>query len=391
MIPFIRRVEEPGRKREGRRVRLALVIPLTCLLLLAALLGMNWISVRALRSPLGLPLSGSFSWERDLGAHPPSNLATSRIPVAPAVGTFILPEVLSVTDAVEWAGGWILLDRRLGRIHFLDPESGLTRSWGGRGEGPGELEGPVALALQDSLLWVLNQRGSVLDRFSLADGFRDRRRIQGGGCLVGIGKQLLYRPGTGLLLLRVCPATLPGPGTVWVERIGPEGELFPVLSLPLGEPGSRRIHFLREPAAAAGPGGLFLGTWDAPCVGELDGEWNLTAHRCLPRYERPKTPEEDRSAAERRLKRVSELGLLPIEIPSELPWYDGLFLTPRGLVVKRLRGMEERDLVLLEAEGGNSATDRVFPEFTFVGSRSILTARDLLQGTEVQIFRNPWQ
>jgi hypothetical protein len=208
---------------------------------------------------------------------------------------------------------------------------------------------------------------------------------------VGLGKRLLFKPDDGLLLLRVCPATVPGPGTAWVERIDPEGVLIPVLSLPLGTPGSRRIHFLREPVLAAGAGSLFLGTWDAPCMGEFNVEGGSTTHLCLPKYVRPKVSEEDRSAVEQRLRRASDLGLLPIEIPTELPWYDEAFMTTRGLVVRRLRGAEERDLVLLASEQRSFATDRLFPEHTFVGDQTILAARDLLQGTEIQIFRNPWR
>lgn len=391
MRPFTRRAEKPLRRRKRRRVRLWLVIPLGCLVLLTALMGINWISFRAIQPPSTPPSNGSLAWERDLGAHLPSTSPATITPVGSAVARFTLPQVLSVADAAEWRGGWILLDRRMGRIHFLDPTLGVTRSWGGRGQGPGELEGPLALAVEDSLLWVLNQRGYVLDRFSLRDGFLDRRRVQGGGCLVGLGERLIHHPEAGLLLLRVCPATLPGPGTAWVEQVGGDGTLTPRLSLPLGTPGSRRIHFLREPALAAGPQGLFLGTWDAPCLAQLGGEWTIEAHRCLPEYDRPQTPREDRSAMERQLERVSELGLLPVEIPSELPWYDAAFMTPKGLVVRRVRGMEERDLVLLDSEGRSFATDELFPEGTFVGGQTILTTRDLLQGTEVQIFRNPWR
>jgi hypothetical protein len=80
-----------------------------------------------------------------------------------------------------------------------------------------------------------------------------------------------------------------------------------------------------------------------------------------------------------------------MEVPDHLPWYDRIFVTSRGLVVRRLRGMEERDLVLLPVEGGSFVTNVLFPENTFVGNRSILTVEDLLQGTRVRIFQNPWQ
>jgi hypothetical protein len=372
----------------GKRVRI--LLPVGCLVFLLAPIAFSWISIRILQPPVPPPPQGDLSWKRDFGVKRASREVPTVSPFSPALGSFTLPGVLSVQDAVEWEEGWILLDRRLGKIHFLHTSSGLTRSMGGEGPGPGELNDPVALAVDDSLVWVLNQRGILLDRYSLTSGFQERFRIHGGGCLVGLSKELVVFPPEGLFLLRVCPATLPGPGTAWVEEIGAEGLLSPVLSLPLGEPGSRRLHFLRQPALAGGSNSLFLGSWDTPCIGEFGREGGLRGYRCLPDYLRPEIPKEEKSDLERRFRRVTELGLLPIDIPQRLPWYDRVFVTSRGLVVRRIRGVEERDLVLLKTDGGSSVTDSLFPEATFVGERSILTVQDLLQGTKVQIFRNPW-
>jgi hypothetical protein len=383
--------ELPRKKKWPLGKRLRVFLPIGCLVFLITPLIFSWITIRVLQpSPTASP-GGHLSWERDFGAYDPAEEAPTFSPVSPALGSFTLPGVLSVEDAVEWENGWVLLDRRLGKVHFLDSSSGLTRSMGGEGPGPGELEDPVALALEDSLLWVLNQRGLVLDRFSVESGFQERRRVLGGGCLVGLAKKLLVIPQEGLFLLRICPATLPGPGTAWVEKIDPNGELSPVLSLPLGQPGSRRLHLLRQPAIAAGPRGVFLGTWDTPCIGDFDRGGELVGHRCLPDYPRPMTPKKERSNLERRFGRVMELGFLPVEVPDHLPWYDRIFVTSQGLVVRRIRGLEDRDLVLLKPDGNSLVTESLFPEITFVGEKSILTVQDLLQGTRVQIFRNPWQ
>ena len=372
----------------GKRFRI--LLPVGCLVFLLAPIAFSWISIRILQPPVPPPPQGDLSWKRDFGVKRASREVPTVSPISPALGSFTLPGVLSVQDAVESEEGWILLDRRLGKIHFLHTSSGLAGSMGGEGPGPGELNDPVALAVDDSLMWVLNQRGLVLDRYSLTSGFQERVRIHGGGCLVGLVKELVVIPPESLFLLRICPATLPGPGTAWVEEIDAEGLLSPVLSLPLGEPGSRRLHFLRQPALVGGSNSLFLGSWDTPCIGEFGREGGLKGYRCLPDYLRPETPKEEKSDLERRFRRVTELGLLPIDIPQRLPWYDRVFVTSRGLVVRRIRGVEERDLVLLKTDGGSSVTDSLFPEATFVGERSILTVQDLLQGTKVQIFPNPW-
>ena len=374
-----------------RKKHVRILLPVGCLVGLLAPLVVSWITIRLLQPAPTLSPGRRVSWEGDLEAYGPAQETPTLSPVPPALRILTLPGVLSVEDAVEWEGGWVLLDRRSGMAHLLDTASGSIRTMGGIGPGPGELQDPVALARADSLLWILNQRGLVLDRFSLESGFQQRRGLGGGGCLAGLAKGLVALPRDDLLLLRVCPSTLPGPGTAWIESIGHEGVLSPVLSLPLGRPGSRRLHFLRQPTMAAGFGSLYLGTWDLPCIGEFDREGAVRGHRCLPDYPRPMTPKDEQSDLERRFRRITELGLLPIEVPDRLPWFDRFFATSRGLVVRRIRGMESRDLVLLPPEGGSFVTDTQFPEDTFVGEETILTVEDLLQGTRVRIFRNPWR
>jgi len=350
-----------------------------------------WISGRFLPTTLPLPTNLALSWEKALGVHPPTLEPPVPAVVEPPLRVLTLPSVLSVEDALETTDGWVLLDRRMGKIHLLQNGSDSVRSVGREGEGPGELRDPVALALAGSHLWVLNQRGLVLDRFSPEGSFEARIRIHGGGCLVGLSKDLLALPDGQLLVLRVCPAALPGPGTAWIERVDSAGALSTFLVLPLGTPGSRRLNLFRQPAVdAAGPR-VFLGTWDVPCVAELTRAGALTGHRCLPEFELAQAPEEGRATLRRRFGRLPDLGFLPLEVPDRLPWYDGFFKTDRGLVIRRIRGEESRDLVLLGSDGRTVATDRLFPEATFVGNRTILVANDLFQGTRVEIFPSPFR
>jgi hypothetical protein len=336
------------------------------------------------------PVGGELEWGKSLGMLEASRTAAETIPVSQPTGTFTLPQVLSVEDALERDGVWVLLDRRGGKVHFFHPDRGLLRTMGRRGPGPGELDDPMAMALRDTTLWILNQRGMVLDRFSLASGFQARRRTQGGGCLVGLAKRLVATATGDLIQLRVCPATLPGPGTAWIEEVSSEGLLSPMVSMPLGEPGSRRIHFVRQPEIVGGSASLFLGTWDTPCFMELGQGGQTRGSRCLPDHSRPPTPEGERSKLESRFRGITGLGLLPMEVPDYLPWYDRIFFTSQGLVVRRVRGLEERDLVLLPPVGSPSITDRVFPEVTFVGETTLLAVRDLFQGTQLTVYPNPW-
>jgi hypothetical protein len=381
------------KKPWGRRILVHLAVGFISLILL--ILMVNWASMLLLqpRTPSAAP--SELSWEEDLGSIPPVDEPPSPVGVPEPLGTFILPAVLSVQDAVEIEGGWVVLDRRLGKLHFIDNHLGLMKSTAGEGPGPGELREPVALTLGDSFLWILNERGRTLDRFSVHGEFQDRRGVREGGCLVGLAEEIHYIPDEGLVILRVCPATLPGPGTAFIESLDPSGLLTAEFSLPLGERGSRRIHLLRRPTASATGEDLFLGTWDAPCIAVLSrGEGasgGVLRHRCMPDFVRAKAPEADRSKIATRFQRLAQWGFLPMEVPDRYPWFDRIFSTTRGLVVRRILGEEERDLVLLGPLGKPQVSERSFPANTFVGESTVLAARDLLQGTEISIFPNPWR
>ncbi len=353
--PGIRTAPARGRTW-GRRV--LILIPGGCLALTLLILLSNWITFETLGRG-STTASGVLDWQEAYGTQTASEPPQTTVSVSGNPSVFSLPQVLSVEDAVETNDRWTLLDRRLGKVHLLHKDSGLIRSLGQEGEGPGELRRPLALALQDTLLWVVNQQGFSLDIFSLESGFLVRERITGGGCLAGLAKRLASAGPGGALFMHICPATLPGPGTAWVESLSPDGELRPILSLPLGREGSRQLHPFRQPALAAGSGMFYFGTWDAPCLLSFTTE-------------------------------ITRMGFLPMEVPDQLPWYDAVFSTSVGPVVRRIRGEGDRDLVLLFPDGTTSVTDRLFPESTFVGERSILVVRDLLQGTEIRIFRNPW-
>jgi hypothetical protein len=133
-----------------------------------------------------------------------------------------------------------------------------------------------------------------------------------------------------------------------------------------------------------------LGTWDSPCFTEIDAHGVAAGVRCLPSYSRPLTQAEDRKKLERRFQTIERLGLLPLEVPRHLPWYDRTFAIPEGLIVLRIRSAEDRDLVLLPAAGTPVQLDHLLPANTFIGKETILAVRDRLQGTRVDLYVNPW-
>lgn len=384
---------ETSNERTSRR-RILRVLGVSAVVCLALLFVAPALILRfAARPPGGAVPGGTIhrlAWDQIVGVGEPLDRIPEHLELPAPLGIHILPEVLSVQDAVEWENGWILLDARLGKLHFLHPSEGLTESWGGRGEGPGELLSPVAIELQDTILWVLNRSGLALDRFSIHSGYRARKRIQGGGCMVGLARSLFSLGDGALAFLRTCPPLIPGPGSAFVEVLDTTGWASSLLELPLGNPGSRRIHPFRTPVVASWQGGLLLGTGDAPCIRELRSNGVPEDLRCLPRYDRPEVPEHEREAFESRFGGISKLGFQPIEVPDVLPWYDQLFSTGRGLLVRRIAGNEEGELVLLPREGSPVILGSVFSGPVWVGERTMILARDLMQGTEIQVVALPW-
>ena len=112
-----------------------ILLPAGSLLLIPLILLSNWIALEGLGRG-GADANKALSWEDAYGAFRASESPPTTVRVSREPSTFSLPQVLSVEDAVETGSGWTLLDRRLGRLHLLHTESGLTRSLGREGEGP---------------------------------------------------------------------------------------------------------------------------------------------------------------------------------------------------------------------------------------------------------------
>ncbi len=112
--------------------------------------------------------------------------------------------VFSVSDAVLHRGVWFVLDRRGAQVHRISESGSLLGSFGRKGEGPGELRGPAAIALHRDTVVVLD--GGDLHLYDLDGDHLEDRRVRLGGCANGSARDLLSQP-TGLLLLVDCRAS----------------------------------------------------------------------------------------------------------------------------------------------------------------------------------------
>lgn len=72
-----------------------------------------------------------------------------------------------------------ILDPLNHRVVVLDSAGVVRRTYGGRGDGPGELQGPAGLALgPDSAVWVYDQRKRQLIRFAADGAPLEPRRVE---------------------------------------------------------------------------------------------------------------------------------------------------------------------------------------------------------------------
>lgn len=145
------------------------------------------------------------------------------------------PSVLSVTAVAGLLGGWLVLDARASRVHHLDADLDLVRTFGGPGDGPGELSRPAGMTVAgDSLVAVVDAAGVRIDLFTPEGRFVDRLTVRVPGCPVGLSGGILpWRKG--LVTYGVCGG--PGGGRWAVASVALDGAARILASVPLQQDG----------------------------------------------------------------------------------------------------------------------------------------------------------
>jgi hypothetical protein len=306
----------------------------------------------------------------------------------PAVLPDPLPGLSGVRDAVEDADGWWLLDARTHQVHRVGPALEPRFVVGRRGEGPGEFRAARALAIRGDSLIVLDQgQHPALQAIGPDGGFGPRTTLETGACLTFSPSGLAIEPSGRVLVSGFCARSTPPAGVGWVviafEDDGTSGIVFG----EVGPPDLQQAAF-RSLAIASGPGGSWAGDARDPCLhplpppnagrmGEGPGDEPEPPGplSCLRPWVALPFPHED-------FARGVPGGVVPAEIREatrELEWLpvlDRIFHHPRGLVLRRLQGLESRSLVLMDPAGEWRTLDSRLPESVFVGRTAYLVAWD---------------
>ena len=208
--------------------------------------------------------------------------------VAPLPDVPLFTEVLSVTDAVVHAGAWFVLDGRARRIHRFDfTGRRLVSSFARRGEGPGELRSPVAIAVLTDTLAVVESAGDWLHLYS-PDGLHlGDRPVRFGGCPSRAARDLASTQ-WGLLVLLDCMTESGREAQTLLEGTG--GRFHAIAAYAPRQTGPRVVDPTLLPVVAAHPRGFLFGLAGEECLDLYGPEGDVlepVCHGWIERYPLP--------------------------------------------------------------------------------------------------------
>ena len=344
-----------------------------------------WIGCAA---ALALPVCGPADGPGEAdGGEAPDATGGDALQTAPPDGR-LFPEVLAVRDAVLHDGVWFVVDLRELRIHRIASDGGAyLGSFGGRGEGPGELRGNVGevVVLGDSVV-VRDDWGLHLYDFAgtpVADW-----RVEDDHCFAPVVSGMDSSP-AGLLLVARCSARSgadPRPRVVLAEGRGP------VRTLVTDTADVTEHHWDRGfPRMAAHPRGFVFGYTGDECLGLFDLEGTPLERICHDWMERVPFPEEEADAyMDDVAARARSMGIR-VHRPEFYPPLLKFFVAGVEELVYVARVSEEspeRGVRLLTRGRSGGQTVLPIPEGAnlFGSGGSVLAAWEELEGMRIQFY-----
>ena len=312
----------------------------------------------------------------------PSDAATqaaedTRSPLPP--GTRLYTEVFSVSDAALHRGTWFVLDRRGSQVHRISESGALLGSFGQRGEGPGELSRPVAIASHGDTVVVLD--GAQMHLFGPGGEHLADRPIWLGSCANSVPKDLVSLS-AGLLLLVDCSAS-DRTSLMAILEAG-DGSLQ-TLAVRVGDPGTADVR-MAIPALGVHPQGFVFGLASDDCLeifSPQGAELGEVCHDWIERLPIPKAL-EDQMARVRAQARQAGIRLVEFE---RLPPFVQVFLVDQELAyqVPLPEDLESFRLVRRGPSGQAVGFPLPVAEGLFADGNSVLLWWEDLEGTRIAV------
>ena len=292
-------------------------------------------------------------------------------------------DVFSAAQALELPGGWVVLDGRGQQLVFLDPGGRVVRRVSGPGEGPGELSRAVGLARVDSTLVTVDETGETLNHFGTDGAFLGRVRVPPADCAIGAVREVLS-DAEGLVLLRTCTRG-DGSTSARVERVSLAGDVHLLAERRYNVLGRGRLDPARFPVLAAPGGRIYLGVAPDRCVSLVGAE--DAPRLCHPETSPPPLPDSVVREFRKIELRLRALGA-DVVVPERYPPFDQILALNGQLAFRVVLG-EGR--WALDVHQGDALARLLPPAGVRVlpGSRSLLLARELLEGTAFAVVRLP--
>jgi hypothetical protein len=296
--------------------------------------------------------------------------------------------VLHVTDLVPVDDGWWILDRRAHRLHRTGPDFQVLASAGARGEAPGAFRSPSALALRaDRLLLLEAGDQPVLHMFDLEGNFVERERIVVAECSSFQASSLSVEVPTGAVLLagtclRRHPETAMGAVVVHV----PENGLPRVVENHL-RPASPESMNPETAVVTWSAGQTWSGRSFHPCLAPVASTGDQVSPGasalCLDPWEAVRLPIETMAA---RIPDPRRAALLSTVL-GNVPWFpvmDRIFPHAEGVILRRITGLESRELVLLGLDGASRVLASGLPQDVFVHGDQVIVAWEGADGMHLE-------
>ena len=290
---------------------------------------------------------------------------------APAEAT-VFPQVLSVYDAAAHDGMWYVLDVQGTQVHRVDPVTGSVRTFGRKGEGPGELDIPNGIVVHGDSVLVLDFR--TLRVFGLEGQHYDDRRLGiRGTCKLEDGLSV----SGALLLLLGCSELGEVTYHVVVEADDESLTELAAVSRVLGDIGGVVV-------LGPHPNGFIFGRPYDDCMKLFGIDGTTLGEECHGWIERipvPEMPDEIKEQMEEVERRYRRIGT-SMQLPEHMTPFQRVSVTSAGRLVYQAPAPDDGsiDRLLARSATGEQAVHPVFAPILFADGDHVLAAWEDFEG-----------
>lgn len=292
---------------------------------------------------------------------------------APAEAT-VFPQVLSVSDAAVRDGLWYVLDSWGTQVHRVDPADNSVRTFGRRGEGPGELDRPRGIVLHGDSIMVFDFH--TLRVFGLDGQHYGDRVIVTVGCRIEDGISVSDT----LLLLIACTI----PNAVAYHAVVENDDASPVRlashTIPIGVAVERVV-------IGPHPDGFLFGHPYDDCMRLYAVDGSALGEECHEWIERIPVPEpsDDMKEVIADLERKARQSGTRLQWPEHMSPFQQVSMTSTGRLVYRAPAPDDGSVnrLLMRAATGEQVVQSVVAPILFADGDRVLAAWEVTEGARL--------